>query len=288
MSKLELSGISLKLQRACEQLDSLQKEMAVFLDGNPYEPAIYFHTTQFQHRGKSLGCLTDFTVRMLVHNSCHPIWSIKIGEIVHNFRSALDHAVFQLYIFLNEKFPPENSRLQFPIFVSPSKFDSDGLRMLKGIGNKATKLIKFFQPFSTGEDEASPLWHLNKVSNFDKHRMLNLTGGTIEAFDFKFPPLVNPGTIFHRIRKRGAFQHNTIIAEGSFTGSGHPFGGENVKVQADCLFNIVFDEGTPVVGGWPVIGTLRDIACRTSSIVEQIESQIFGVEAKLPHPSEIK
>jgi len=286
MALADLSGIALKLQRACEQLDSLKGEMATFLnDGNPYEPAVYFHTTEFKNRGKSVWCVTNFTIRMLINKPCDPMWGVKIGEIVHNFRSALDHTVFQLFIFLREHLPPERPRLQFPIFTELSKFDSDGLRMLTGVGDKATGLIKSFQPFSTGEGTSSPLWHLNQISNFDKHRMLHLTGGTIEAFDFQFPPLVNSGSISKTVRQRGAFHHNAIIAEGSFVGAGHPFGGQDVKVQANCLFNIVFDERTPVVGEWVVTGTLLNIADRVADILEKLGTEVFGVNDKLPRPA---
>lgn len=287
MALTDLSGITLKLQRASSQLDSLKQEIALFLDAGPYEPTVHFHTTQLQDKGRALGCVTNFTIRMLVHKSCDPMWSVEVGEIIHNFRSVLDHMVFQLFIFMNETLPPEKTRLQFPILLSPSKFRSDGLRMLKGVGRRATKLIESFQPFSTQEGEASPLWHLNRLSNFDKHRTLHLTGGTVEAFDFKFPPLVNSGRVSRRVRKRGTFGHNTIIADGSFVGAGHPFGGKNVKVQAECLFNVVFDERTPAVGEWTVIGTLRDIADRTVDILEKLESEIFGVEAALPRPAKM-
>jgi hypothetical protein len=223
---------------------------------------------------------------MAVHKECDPMWGVKIGEIVHNFRCALDHSVHQLYFFLHDSFPPEKIRNQFPIFMDPAKFKTNGLTMLQGIGKKAASLIETFQPFSTGENEKSPLWHLDKLSNFDKHRTLHLTGGTLEAFNFTFPPLVNPGRIYKRVRERGEFQHNTTIVEGEFVGRGHPFGDQQVKMKAQCLFDIVFDERTPVVAEWSVTRTLLDIADRTRAVLEKIGKDVFGIDVNLASPSD--
>jgi hypothetical protein len=277
----DLSGITLKVKRACQQLDALKQEIAVFLDGDPYEPSVHFHTI----RGRAV-CTTTFTIRMIVHKECDPMWAVKLGEIVHNFRCALDHSVHQLFFFLHEKFPPDRFRNQFPIFIGPAKFKLNGLPMLRGLNRESTNLIESFQPFSTGENVRSPLWHLGELSNFDKHRTLHLTGGTLEAFKFTFPPLVNPGRISKTVRERGAFQNNTIIAEGQFIGRGHPFGDQEVKMKADCLFNVVFDERTPVVPEYAVIGTLLDIADRTVSILEKISADIFGMKLALPRPAD--
>jgi hypothetical protein len=108
----------------------------------------------------------------------------------------------------------------------------------------------------------------------------------LESFDFKFPPLVNPGRISKRIRSKGAFKDNTIIAEGSFIGADRPFGDNEVKMKAECRFNIVFDQGTPVVAEWAVIGTLLNIADRTREILERISLEFFGIESKFARPLE--
>jgi hypothetical protein len=206
-----VAGIRLKLQRAYEQIDSLKQEMAGFLKGDPYEPSLQFR----RMRGaREAPCVIDFTIRMLVKKPCPPMWSVIIGEIVHDIRSALDHLVYQLVVHATNNPPADDSRTQFPIFDDVAKFQRHSLNMLKGVSNQAATLIKTFQPFSTGEGTNSPLWHVNQLSNIDKHRTIHLTGGTVEAFNFSFPTVVNPGRIDKRIRERGAFEHNTIVAEG--------------------------------------------------------------------------
>lgn len=90
--------------------------------------------------------------------------------------------------------------------------------MLKGVSSKAAALIETLQPYSTGEKALSPLWHLNPLSNIDKHRTLHLTGGTVQSFNFEFPPLANPTRIVNKeVRAAGAFDHNTELISGNWS-----------------------------------------------------------------------
>lgn len=267
-----LDGIRLKLQRAYQQLDALKAEMAEFLKGDTYEPAIEFRRIR---SAREAPCVIDFTIRMIVKKPCPPMWGILIGEIVHDIRSALDHLVYQLVIHASGK--PPTVRTQFPILLEDTKFAGDGLNMLRGVSNKATALIKTLQPFSTGEDVKSPLWHLNQLSNIDKHRTLHLTGGTLQAFNFSFPRVVNEGKIFRKVRAQGAFEHNTIVAEGRML-SRLPMFGNQVKVNAEISFDIVFDKRTPLVGEWSVLGTLLDAADRGRDCITQISRDVLSMD----------
>jgi hypothetical protein len=107
-------------------------------------------------------------------------WSVILGEIIHDFRSALDHAIYQLTIH-HSKRPLE--RTEFPIFKDEAKYlktTSDGGHFkIRGIPPAAIKAIDAIQPFETQKgnrqalDEV-PLWCLQELSNIDKHRTLNL------------------------------------------------------------------------------------------------------------------
>lgn len=274
-----LDGIRLKLQRADQQLKTLKGEIAVFLDGDPYEPAVQFRRIRGAREAR---CVMDFTIRMIVKKPCDPMWSIIIGEIVHDLRSALDHSVYQLVIHATDKPPAEDVRTQFPIFLDPSKFKKHGLDMLAGVNRKAVGLIETLQPFSTGERDRSPLWHLNKLSNIDKHRTLHLTGGTVESFNFSFPPIVNAGRIDKRISEQGAFEHNTIVVEGRMFSDQPMLGTGEVKVKAEIAFDIVFDQRTPLVGEWSVLRTLLDAANRTRESIKRIGDEILSLPLAIP------
>jgi hypothetical protein len=253
--------------------------METFLDTQPYEPSM-------EIRHPSLPWIapwiTDFTIRMLVKEPCPPMWGIVIGEILHDIRSALDHLIYQLVIYATDTAPGDRSRTQFPIFDDNNEYAKHRPKMLKGVGSKATALIEAFQPFSTGESTSSPLWHLNELSNVDKHRTLHLTGGTLEEYKFDFPPVIFPGRkIEERMTKRAAFEHNSIVVEGRFV-SDAPMFEEPVVMTAGIRFDIVFDQRTPGVPEWSVIRTLLAIADRTQDCVKSLCHEVLAVQFEVP------
>lgn len=246
--------------------------MLAFLQGDPYEVAIDFRRIL---GAREAPCVMDYTIRMVVKKPCEPMWGIIIGEIVHDVRSALDHFVYQLVIHSTDRPPAEDNRTQFPIFLDAAKFKKHGLNMLIGVSKKARDLIEALQPFSTGEHEKSPLWHLNQLSNIDKHRTLHLTGGTLQAFNFSFPPVVHAGKIDKQIKEKGAFEHNTRVAWGRMC-SDLPMFGTDVKVIAELSYEIVFDQRTALVAEWSVIGTLLAAADRTRDCIIQISKEVLS------------
>src|ERR1022692_248509 len=68
-----LFGIRLKLERAYEQLKALHGEMAVFLQGDAYEPAVKFSRKSLPSAPK---LIVDFEIRMIVKKPCPPHWSV--------------------------------------------------------------------------------------------------------------------------------------------------------------------------------------------------------------------
>ena len=168
------------------------------------------------------------------------MWGIVVGEIVHDFRSALDHVVYRLCT-------TDKARTQFPIFIDAAKFDDHSTTMLKGVNAEAIARIKALQPFSTGEHLKSPLWHLSELSNFDKHRTLHLTFGHLQSFNFGFPPLACDAHITRQLREGGTFEDDTEIARAHIVSNEPPFGNQELKVNVQINFEIVFNEGTPAL-----------------------------------------
>ena len=91
---------------------------------------------------------------------------VRIGEIVHNLRSSLDHVVYHLVV-QNTRRAPTTRKNQFPIFQYGAGFNDRGVRnMLHDVAGQAIELVKSEQPFA----KQSPLWHLKESSDIDKHR----------------------------------------------------------------------------------------------------------------------
>ena len=110
-------------------------------------------------------------------------WSIRVGEVLYNLRSALDHLVWQL-VLANGREPTRDN--QFPILNEEEEWThSRTVKILKGISDENSKRIRSLQPFnaplglraegSLRGFDAHPLRTLNDLCNIDKHRHLNLT-----------------------------------------------------------------------------------------------------------------
>jgi len=133
-----LAGVRLKLKRAWNQLDTLKADIEAFFNPYPYRPTI-----QFNKQTQRL------TIKVQTDRSPDPMWGVRVGEIIHDFRSALDHVVWELA----GRPPARTSKTQFPIFEYEAGFSDRGVKQfLKGISDpKAIVLIKSEQPFFARE-----------------------------------------------------------------------------------------------------------------------------------------
>jgi len=97
-------------------------------------------------------------------------WSVIVGDILTNLRSALDHLAYQLVLLDGGK---PNRETKFPILESAAKGPPvlfPGIRR-----NDIQTLIEEVQPYKRGEGNSArqhQLWALNKLVNVDKHRLL--------------------------------------------------------------------------------------------------------------------
>jgi hypothetical protein len=119
----------------------------------------------------------DFTehVYYLRYHEAVPLdFSILLGEIIYNLRSALDQCVFQLAL---DHTRVEHDTTMFPVFSSPGDFRRHGAWRIKNIGEGPKAFIKSLQPYT---DRSLPVHYslldLNNLSNADKHRVAHLWG----------------------------------------------------------------------------------------------------------------
>lgn len=271
-----LSGIRLKRARAWDQINGLKSDLQAFLDDQPYAPRVNFNT--------NIGILT---VSVHVQKTPDPMWGVRVGEIIHNLRSALDHAVWELVILTTKSPPPKRNKNQFPVFETKAGFEDRGVnQFLHGVRGDAIDLIRSEQPFpqtdgGTGEGIKSPLWHLHELSNHDKHRTLHLTGTMLTSFHAKTAPLkFTVRTDILEQRDTGPIQEDAVLRRVLFrhhrTGAPvteWPFVTD--QIEGNLAVDVAFHEGTPTVGGWLVFGTLVEVANRTDRILRRIAEDIF-------------
>lgn len=264
-----LSGIRSKVERAHRQLRELRTEVKQFLDRQPYGLTIDLDDQTRQ-----------MTARTVIRESCPQMWSVQIGEIAHNLRSALDHLVWQLVI-LETGQPPTTNKTQFPIFNSEPEYKRSERKFLHGTNAATRSLIEAQQPFHTGEKHSSPLWHLHELSNFDKHRTIHLTCGSLEQLKLDVGPLAagQIGGEHVEVRGPGPFRDGTVFLKmhirNWFCVPTH-----EVEVKGKFLATVVFDEGGPLFGG-DLMPTLGAISLRTQQIIERIARDCFKVKFTL-------
>ena len=238
-----LDGFKAKLARADEHLGTLDDEIALFLETQPY--AVRFEIDE--HTAQKVA-------RIYVNGEPPSIkWGLMIGDCVHNMRSALDHLAWELS---GPKPPPKT---EFPIFHDGKKFQSresgGGLYKIRGIKDtKARALIESVQPCYSqpNRPKGHPLYSLHALSNPNKHQVLHL--GVPSSVERPIGWKVGD-----RVHRQPAFSGS--FKDGAEIGRFTPRPGESergVDVNVHFSFDISFDLSGPG-SGWPVIGGLRRI-----------------------------
>ncbi len=166
----ELAGVDLKIGRAKSDLADLKQAVEGALHPDRYSFTMEYHAQSQKHIYR-------------VHNVpvVDPKWSLQIGEIAYQLRSALDHLAWQL-VLLDGKTPGEDT--QFP--VRDTRRNKHGellpvkVLLPKVKSGQILQLLDECQPYkgdgsqevSQFEAHRSPLWVLRGLNNIDKHRLL--------------------------------------------------------------------------------------------------------------------
>lgn len=186
-------------------------------------------------------------------------WSTIIGDVVNNLRAALDYIAWELTV-PRRPVPPDKWRnIGFPIVTNSDNWDQRFERALWGRPDMET-VFKALQPFRTGQDapDREPLAVLDKLWNIDKHRHPHLTqciigtqgiraaiGGAVPGGD-RLPVGIDYPLQWIKEHPPGPFEDGAELAR-FIPVVPIPLG--DVHVEADLVFDVAFDEGTPAHGG---------------------------------------
>jgi hypothetical protein len=102
-----------------------------------------------------------------------------VGDAVYNIRCALDYIVYSLA----KKSGASDERTQFPVFIDPVEYAKSIWRKGDPVGKGSLSGIKYglaeieaIQPYNTKPDPRnSPVWTINRFSNYDKHRSRSIS-----------------------------------------------------------------------------------------------------------------
>ena len=175
--------------------------------------------------------------------------SIIVGEMLYQFRSALDHLFFDLVKRNNGtgSLPSGWERIcQFPLITKlPDGYDSPPLPrdkfncgVLDALTNEAFTFIEGVQPYYHGREASRLLYLLNKLSNIDKHRHLNTTILTVGQTQTAVTSEGKTSTTFSPWLQSGAEIEPVMGHPIEITG--------DVEVSDEFTENVFFDE--PEIG----------------------------------------
>lgn len=151
-----LEGINAKIQRAQDEIERLSKDVAASCEAQ----RLLFSEELRPDVGDKIWIFRGETPVVPIE------YSVRLGEIVYNLRSALDQLVWQL-VHANYKKPGRHN--EFPILDDEARFNEAVKNKLKGVSQESASKIKEMQPFSEN-DEWSALKTLHSLCNTDKHR----------------------------------------------------------------------------------------------------------------------
>jgi hypothetical protein len=162
-----------KADRAEAAIEEMTAEWTAWLDTNPYTPRIEGDRDLGEYR-----LFYDFSTPI------PPRFGVRIGEIAHHLRSALDHLV---WCETTELLGHEPSRKEpggnvtFPICRTRAEFKN--ARAKRFIRPDAWAVIERHQPYRRGKQKRSAaLALLHWINRTDKHRLLH--GGRVSLGSF--------------------------------------------------------------------------------------------------------
>ena len=109
---------------------------------------------------------------------------IRIGEILHLYRSILDNLVWHLSIAnTGEDPPPRASSIAFPIIDLKPSWKQKGLPRIASVAPEPAEIIRRAQPFrGRHAPNPEPLSLLAALNNMDKHRVIVPMAISTESF----------------------------------------------------------------------------------------------------------
>lgn len=219
-----------KLRRAENQLGSLEKSVERWANRNLIE----------------IDVDRDYKQRVRVRITKVPeiprSFHLRIGECVHNFRSALDHLAYQLNV-LGSGDPPRNwKRSQFPVFDNGPKYRARSGPMIRHVPRGARTRFERLQPYHRRKDP--DLWRLDvlhELSVIDKHRHFPLSVASMPGVAFT----VHGGRITDRHIETGPLEAGAQIAWFEC-----PDLSRDAKPQVDLSYflTVEFNKGVPPLG----------------------------------------
>lgn len=268
---MKLLGPKAKLRWAFEHLKTLDDECTRVIESHPFFITADFDTDRGCH-------ILRFRIRKSLFA---PELGLRVGDVVHNGRSALDLAMWAIACRSNDVEWLWESRIARKISFPPvwSEERLPGHPVMPFITDDAKAVLKAMQTHEGG-DMARSLYYLDLLWNLDKHRVIHDGVTKVEESGVRFVPgavdpddLCNGSPEITWFPPGGLPKDGTKIATVRFrSGLGPPH--TQVKVEGHPTALIGF-------GGGPDVFPVSEIA-RLLIHVEAALSMLAGLADKAP------
>jgi len=207
-----------------------------FIKENGYTPAVYMYP--------------DGTGSIRVsptYESFPDQFSLELGEMLYQFRAALDSSVYAAAIVETKQDPPpDEEHLEFPICADRRHFEKSG-RKIAPLSDELKSFVKSVQPcYAPPLKEGEEVFNFNRClgilndwARMDRHRQLHVIGSWASNVSpmLRVPPGVTPTEI--NVFEGGLLEHNNEIA--TFRLDGY-IPGMKIEANPNLLIDVTVHE----------------------------------------------
>lgn len=178
--------------------------------------------------------------------------ALLMGDVVHNLRAALDHAVWAITPpHIRQERPTE---VAFPLRSTEKSYTTWAKKRRDWYGPKVFEVIRSNQPFNAGgTGKLHPLHILQFLSNTDKHQLLNIVANSqVDMGGVSIVP-EPPGGVVSTVNQ-GIVAKGSVLARVEFARPQNP-GTTTITLMPVFAFEQVFRYVDPdATENWLVVG----------------------------------
>jgi hypothetical protein len=242
-----LSGVELKIERANQHIEDLERRINAFDATNPYELTFNDDPQDAERYQRSFKMLS----------SIPPCISLAIGDAIHNLRCALDHLVCAA-VSMNGTVTTDTA---FPIWrktgaPTAQEYKSLVLGKVKGAPQPFINILLGLQPYETGLHD--PLWAIDYLDITDKHKLL------IAAYAACDSEIRSIGPLADRIKPDYPFP----LKDGDVLFSGR-YANKEQEPERTFVIAIALDK-PGILRGKPIVPELTDLSQFADSVIDKL------------------
>jgi hypothetical protein len=258
-----LDGPRLKVGRAQHHLDELKTAIVSLLQPNPE---------------RIVGHLNDDATQWIYPARRTPTtriaWSAMLGDVLNNYRSALDYTVAELVLKAGNTVTKNTS---FPIIDDSQKWTKVSRSRTKGIAKGSDVPIRAVQPYHCGNlAKFHPLALLRDLNNWDKHQAIHttvqvargrFTGGGIFRGGLTAAKSEAQEIVSGPFERGDPLASHAVAIDPNIRTSGEP----ELDRPLEVVYDIAFQGMPPNAQSRSVIETLEAIATCVEDTIPQFE-----------------